>query len=368
MAVALPNEEVHEEYVALEELPPSPQTRSVARVLGLLAAAVTCAYMLVPFARGSFALAKTREVAFRRFELRALLGEQASWTEERLRATVAQHMRAPHNMTDMATLQLSFLKDLAFPAMALLEDRRGKRADVDRLPAKCIGALFFEQGRRTNLCSAALVYDDVILTAGHCLRSPSGQLTTSAVFIPGMSLHAGRISLPYGRYFVKRGYFVDPGELSNAAEYVQHDYGFYKLDRSPGLGYLGTVWDQSADDLPNMGNNLWMVEYGYPASAPYPDPDSDDSMYQYQIQMPSVHLVEICAEHFLLIFCTSTAKVLAVRHDDFTPGSSGGPWTYAVGGRVYVFGSMSAGVGRFHLSPYFDDTFAALLDQAKEHA
>jgi len=217
---------------------------------------------------------------------------------------------------------------------------RYKVPGVKRFPNRAIGKLYFVQGGYSYVCSASVVQDSALLTAGHCLSNGSGGFSNNILFVPGKK----GPSEPYGTW--KCGKILIPNGYLFGGN-PEYDYAFCKVIKKGGTtsigsvtGYLGVAWG---------GTNLRMWNsFGYPAAPPF----NGQSQQTCQASL------------------SSTVNLVSGGYDnigmgcDMTGGSSGGPWVwlYNVGGGNYANGVNSFvliknGVlqGKQMFSPYFSN-------------
>ena len=140
-------------------------------------------------------------------------------------------------------------------------DNRAKIKKTTKYPARAIGWLLFDdQFGDSFSCTAFLVSEDTIVTAGHCVHDGSNSdfgWSENVVFIPGRNGSAS----PYGscnavELFTNNIWFEEGAE--------EFDFGAAKLDCNigDGLGFFGYWW-QSA-----TLNKTPTTVQGYPGDKP----------------------------------------------------------------------------------------------------
>mmetsp|Transcript_113929 Transcript_113929/g.207255 ORF Transcript_113929/g.207255 Transcript_113929/m.207255 type:complete len:388 (+) Transcript_113929:65-1228(+) len=239
----------------------------------------------------------------------------------------------------------------------LYEGRRVNERSCNSQPFLCIGKIFYKK-RSTGesyVCSGSLIQDRVLLTASHCLYNwDSGEWATDMVFIP---------CYPYRRtqYHWSLMHVVDR-RWGNSDQYVEdgynaqmnRDYGMVLLQESTSsLGWLGTSYNYK---------NLVGVSataYGYPASNYYESP-SNNGAYMYEVSGRISRYFWACPWRGQ---CRASIEML---NDDFTGGSSGGPWISNAGpsaGHVIGLNSNSPRQeGGDQWSPWFNQEFQDSYD------
>ena len=203
-------------------------------------------------------------------------------------------------------------------------------------PQRVVGRLFFSTpSGGVSSCSASLVQNKLLLTAGHCVAG-DGQWYSNFMFVPGylQGKH------PWGEYYAERKFTF------NAWFYYEdfsHDVAFIILTQNIGdtVGWLGLVTNQDYRQL------TW-YQFGYPAEYPF-----DGS------------LLAINLSAFGYLDCSSGTPCDLGVGSPFTGGSSGGPWAlYLDDGMPYANGLNSytySNCGQNMYSPYFGDDVKNML-------
>ena len=205
-------------------------------------------------------------------------------------------------------------------------------------PQRVVGRLFFSTpDGGVSSCSASLVQNKLLLTAGHCVAG-DGAWYDNFMFIPGYL----QGSHPWGEAYAARK-FTFTSWFYN--EDFSHDVAFIILTQSIGdaLGWLGFVTNQDYRQL------TW-YQFGYPADAPF-----DGS------------LMAVNLSAFGYQDCSVGIPCDLGVGSPFTGGSSGGPWVlYQDDGMPYANGLNSyrySNCGENMYSPYFGDDVKSLWDE-----
>lgn len=202
-------------------------------------------------------------------------------------------------------------------------------------PERAIGRLYFETGDGyAGWCTASVISENVIVTAGHCVSAGDGRWYTNFMFIPGYDSGAE----PFGRW---SGWRVGTFPTWHLATDFTRDVGMIQiLDRdgqkvgemvgwlglAVGLDPAGRAWDQYGypAELPFSGEQLSVVQ------SPFGYSDTNSGVLPYPL----------------------------ATGNNMTGGSSGGPWINSFDGRfLYVNGLNSYGYescDETMYSPYFD--------------
>lgn len=214
-------------------------------------------------------------------------------------------------------------------------------------PYSTIGVLFFTQRGTDYRCSAAVVGENALWTAGHCVHYGSGESegwSENVVFVPAYK--AG--TEPYGRwdYFdlVTRVAWYSDGDLRFDIGGVILDPNLAQQSVQDVVGSLGFAY--------NLNPNQHWFNIGYPSDSPFDG-----------------KTMQICAGSFARN-ATNVASPMPVGMGcDMTQGSSGGPWIIDFGGPAggtnYLNGNNSfryTGFGEEIYSPSFGDAAKDLLD------
>lgn len=236
--------------------------------------------------------------------------------------------------------------------------------EADRsYPYSVVGALFFRiPGQGGFACSGAVIAPRLVLTAGHCAHSGSGDESgwyTDFEFVPAYRDGVA----PYGTWqgtaaFTTTPWYNGNDRVPNAADYALIELRDQMIDgvsRTIGevVGYLGYQTDRL---LPNHAHLL-----GYPATF-----DGGERMHQVTAQSHR-----------------QAGENTVMYGSDMTEGSSGGPWIMnfgpAAGGqagsrepaRNRVIGVTSYGFANGNRplqgSSTLDGNFVAMLDGACAH-
>ncbi len=214
-------------------------------------------------------------------------------------------------------------------------------------PYSTIGVLFFSQRGSDYRCSAAVVGENALWTAGHCVHDGSGEpagWSDDVVFVPAYKDG----SEPYGRweYFdlVTRVAWYDTGDL-------RFDIGGVILNPNGAqqsvqvvVGSLGFAY--------NLNSKQHWFNIAYPSESPF-----------------NGKTMQICAGSFARYAAHISHPTPVGMGCDMTKGSSGGAWiinfSSSSGNANYVNGSNSfryTGEGEEIYSPYFGDAAKDLLD------
>ena len=214
-------------------------------------------------------------------------------------------------------------------------------------PYSTVGVLFFSQRGADYRCSAAVVGENALWTAGHCVHDGSGEpegWSEDVVFVPAYKDG----SEPYGRWeffdLVTRVAWYSGGDL-------RFDFGGVILNPNgsnqsvqEAVGSLGFAYNLEPDQH-------WF-NIAYPSESPF-----DGKRMQ------------ICAASFARLASNPAFPTPIGMGCDMTKGSSGGAWIInfsgSSGSMNYVNGNNSfryTGFGEEIYSPYFGETAKDLLD------
>jgi hypothetical protein len=205
--------------------------------------------------------------------------------------------------------------------------------DPRSFPQRTVGRLYVETANGPGYCTAVLVGENVILTAGHCVSAGIGGCFSKFLFIP--SYINGQE--PYGRWPATMAHtftaWLTKGD-------VARDVAFLKLASQNGqnlgnlVGYLGLASDKDATA------QTW-VQLGYPMKSPF----------------DGQRLVAVTSG-FGQFDPTGTLTPAPVGvGSNMTEGASGGPWLIFLEGTPYVNGLNAYGYptcAETIYSPYFD--------------
>jgi V8-like Glu-specific endopeptidase len=215
-----------------------------------------------------------------------------------------------------------------------------------QFPYSANGVLFFSQRGSDYRCSAAVVGENALWTAGHCVHDGSGVpegWSEDVVFVPAYK----NGTEPYGRweYFdlVTRTAWYNGGDL-------RFDIG--------GVILHPNVAQQSVRDMVGglgFAYNLDPIQHwfniGYPSESPFDG-----------------KTMQICSGSFARNATITSAPIPMGMGCDMTKGSSGGAWIINFGGSAdstnYLNGNNSfryTGLGEEIYSPYFGDAAKDLL-------
>lgn len=221
--------------------------------------------------------------------------------------------------------------------------------DYTDYPYSTIGVLFFTQRGTDYRCSAAVVGENAVWTAGHCLHDGSGDpagKSVDLVFVPAYK----NGNAPFGLWDAEDSNLQPSLEWENNRD-LRYDFGGVILNPNSSektiqevVGSLGFAY--------NLNPNQHWFNFGYPTD----DPFNGTTM-------------QICAGSFARNTATYGFPYPMGMGCDMTPGSSGGPWIInfsgSTGNTNYLNGNNSfrfTGFTEELYSPYFGEDAKDLLD------
>ncbi|MDN0085389.1 serine protease [Crenobacter sp. SG2305] len=143
----------------------------------------------------------------------------------------------------------------------------------DALPWRAIGQIETASG---SICTATLVADDVVLTAGHCFKDPdTGRFDPAVTFSAALNGKHAAARVATTRVFVDRRLFagltIESGGLLVDPRVARYDYAFVRLAEPIGrtLGTLPLIGGDRATLKANLDDRRWRVtQAGYPIDDP----------------------------------------------------------------------------------------------------
>lgn len=167
------------------------------------------------------------------------------------------------------------------------------------------GKLFFSEGGRNFVCSATVVNQSLLITAGHCVSDGNGNFATNFLFCPGYSQSGPMAGVGCWGGFpgtVRR--YLDDGE-------TDYDYGCLITNssgtvRNQPVGAV-TGWAGWAVNFPTFQPTL---AFGYPAGAPF----QGDTIQQ------------VASTEWYVSDRSPGSQLSKYIGSDLTGGSSGGGW------------------------------------------
>jgi V8-like Glu-specific endopeptidase len=214
-------------------------------------------------------------------------------------------------------------------------------------PYSAAGVLFFTQRGVDFRCSAAVVGENAVWTAGHCVHDGSGESegwSEDVVFIPAYNNGLE----PFGRW----EYFdlVTRVAWHSGAD-LRYDFGGVILNPNGSTQSVGDVVGSLGFAF-NLDTNQHWFNIAYPSESPFDGKE-----------------MQICAGSFARLAENLAFPTPVGMGCDMTKGSSGGAWIVnfsgASGNMNYVNGNNSfryTGLGEEIYSPYFGEAAKDLLD------
>lgn len=219
-------------------------------------------------------------------------------------------------------------------------------SDLVKFPHVATGKVYFSMGGKNYVCSGAVIGENTVWTAGHCISSGNGVFHDRWVFIPDFDNYYG----PYGGYVAV--YAVTPAAYGLHRDF-SYDYAIVGVrNMSPGspsvrqtVGAVGFAWN-----MPRL--QQWLL-LGY-SLVTFNDAYQVFSQSTYYEDDPSRTPASVCGG--------SSIKY----------GGSGGPWllnpmpgeageaNYLNGVNSYIKSSLDE-----VCSPYLDDRAKRLWDCAQ---
>jgi V8-like Glu-specific endopeptidase len=211
-------------------------------------------------------------------------------------------------------------------------------------PYATVGKLFFVQGGRRFVCSAASVGNNGIWTAGHCVHSGNNRAegwATEVVFVPAYRDGAA----PFGQWpaswlATRTAWYQNgiPNGLSqDMGGAILHPQSGRRISQA--VGWLGFAWNWSKYQHWNA--------LGYPAAAPF-----------------NGQRMNVCQASFAY-----NGNVTGVKPNgigcDMTGGCSGGPWVRQFGTGNFLNGNNSYRLSNRPeelYSPHFNNDAKSLKD------
>ncbi|HZU61663.1 MAG TPA: hypothetical protein VE983_11900 [Solirubrobacteraceae bacterium] len=235
------------------------------------------------------------------------------------------------------------------PAFPIYREGYVPRKDYYRT----VGRLYAQvSSNLIGTCTATVVARNVIVTAAHCLFSPTtGHVYSAFLFVPAQY----GATEPHGRWIGQNAYVWKPW-LNHPDSSL--DYGFLtilpKHGRSIGrvTGWEGLLADSHVKQIRS---------FGYPGGGMFAARCNLNSCYQWECYSPLGAKVMDPSGAF---------EVGMGCHGE--EGSSGGPWFEIYQGHRYVASNVSTGVRRVgaghdinEWGPYYDANTVRLLADAK---
>lgn len=217
-------------------------------------------------------------------------------------------------------------------------------------PHTTVGKLFFTDSNGVDrVCSGAVIGNNAIVTAGHCVSDGQGKWNNKNVtFVPAyINGYA-----PYGKWEANSVWAINAWH--NYKDYCRDIGGVTVSKNSQGkkisdlVGYLGYAW--------GYGTSQHWVQIGYPAASPYDGKWMIETFSSFS--------------NSSTITCKDTSASKPVAHGTVqTDGSDGGPWIMS-----YKDGDYVNSVTSFYLAespyevygPYFDSVVEKFLKKMRE--
>jgi V8-like Glu-specific endopeptidase len=231
---------------------------------------------------------------------------------------------------------------------ASMQQGQPPRTGNQSYPISTVGKVFFTNDAGQNMtCSGTAITSlnsSVVDTAGHCIYQ-IGEWMQNVIFCP---LYDNGTT-PYGCW-AARGLEVPSDWINAKPNDYHHDFGMLIVaSNSQGLltdivGGVGWAYNQSVKQP--------FYAYGYPAGYPF------DGQTRQSCESTSGTVWQHGEGNAVSIPCNMNG------------GSSGGPWLIEINNNWYLNGhnDFITGIKPGHMfSPYYDDTWYALYDQA-QHA
>jgi len=143
----------------------------------------------------------------------------------------------------------------------------------DALPWRAIGQI---ETASHSICTATLIADDVVLTAGHCFKDPeTGRFDPAVSFAAALNGKQAAARVATTQVFVDRRLFAgltaEGGGLIVDPKVARYDYAFVRLAKPIGrtLGYLPLIDGDRATLQTRLADARWRVtQAGYPIDDP----------------------------------------------------------------------------------------------------
>ena len=218
-------------------------------------------------------------------------------------------------------------------------------SDIHTFPYNATGKVYFVMNGRNYVCSGAVIGENTIWTAGHCVSNGQGTFHTNWLYVPVFNMYTSSYPGPW-----LASYYITTFEFARNVD-LTYDYAIVGVRPPWGTGgnsirhytgALGFAWN-----MPRAQN--WKL-LGYP-----------------QLIFDGVRMVYSDSTHWADNANFTPASVGV--GSNFKSGSSGGPWilNFAKGqaGQInYMNGTNSyiSSIADEIYSPYFDDHAKALWD------
>ena len=217
--------------------------------------------------------------------------------------------------------------------------------DIHTFPYSANGKVYFVMGGRNYVCSASVIGENTIWTAGHCVSNGNGTFHSNWVYVPVFDNYTSDYPGPW-----LASYYVAPIDFTRATD-LSHDYAIVGVTPpAPAngrsirsyTGALGFAWN-----MPRA--QKWKI-LGYP-----------------QLIFDGVHMVYSDSTYWADNPRFTPASIGV--GSNLKSGTSGGPWILNFGlnqaGQVnYMNGSSSyiSSIADELYSPYLDDLAKQLWD------